>query len=752
MKVFISILVGFIYITQISAQEHYYYYNGEKIYLELNPDYIFVSGANKNSIKNASVTNSVNGMNSSNIKEDLTANSLETTKNFKKSNSLRYWRELKVQSKVSKTSYLSEVEKLKEVNKDLIIAPYFKSESIQKIGLSNYFYIKLKDKNDFNLLQELIAKHKVELLGHNKFMPLWYTLSVTPNTLNALQMANLFYETSLFEYAEPDLIADVLSYSSSSSAFVPNDTYYADQWHLKNTGQNGGTVGIDINAEEAWDITRGDINTIVAVVDDGFERDHPDLIDNNIGTGFDMQNGSSPSLVRGAHGTPCAGIIAAKNNNNEGISGVAPEAGLISISGIKSVNSQQLANGINWAWQNNADVISNSWGTAQSNLIDDAINNALTNGRNGLGTVVVFATGNADYPVGYPANSNPDILAVGAMSPCGERISSTSCDDHGWGSNYGTELDVVAPGIYIPTTDLQGNTAEDYNPNPFFDPDYGNDNYHKTFWGTSAACPIVAGVAALVLSVNPNLTAREVNDIIESSAQKVGTYTYNPGRPNGTWNNEMGYGLVDAHQAVLLAQSNTTNPAPTCFDGIKNQGEIDIDCGVPCPPCIATCEYNYTVNGVVSNQFEAESHIVSPTSGNNASVTSASFNAGKYIILNPGFKANNGSKFVAFIDGCSTLRQSSSNGGLPNDLTLKVYPNPINDKGFIEFNLKEERKVHVFISGITGKKITTLLDHETKNAGKHQLVFERKQLPAGIYYCTLIVGDRIQTERLIITQ
>lgn len=103
--------------------------------------------------------------------------------------------------------------------------------------------------------------------------------------------------------------------------------------------------------------------------------------------------------------------------------------------------------------------------------------------------------------------------------------------------NFGTQLDVVAPGSSILSTTPNNQTAS---------------------WdGTSMATPHVAGVAALILSVNPCLTAQQVRDIIEQTAQKVGGYSYTTtsGRPNGIWNNEMGYGLVDAHAAVLMAQS-----------------------------------------------------------------------------------------------------------------------------------------------------------------------------------------------------
>ncbi len=132
------------------------------------------------------------------------------------------------------------------------------------------------------------------------------------------------------------------------------------------------------------------------------------------------------------------------------------------------------------------------------------------------------------------------------MSNCGERKNPNSCDgETWWGSNFGSQLDIVAPGVLNYSTDRSGTVG------------YTNNNYIPNFNGTSSACPHVAGVAALILSVNPCLTGQQVRDIIEQTAQKVGGYSYSTtaGRPNGTWNNQMGYGLVDAHAAVLMAQS-----------------------------------------------------------------------------------------------------------------------------------------------------------------------------------------------------
>lgn len=165
-------------------------------------------------------------------------------------------------------------------------------------------------------------------------------------------------------------------------------------------------------------------------------------------------------------------------------------------------------------------------------MITDAIHyNALLWGRNGKGVVVVFATGNEAENVKFPANCDENILAVGAINNNGRRANF---------SNYGSKLDVVAPGVDITTTNV-------------LDPSI--PLYVSNFRGTSAACPHVAGVAALILSVNPDLTSVGVIDIIEKTSRKVGGYSYSTvsGRPNGTWNNEMGYGLVDAYAAVQEA-------------------------------------------------------------------------------------------------------------------------------------------------------------------------------------------------------
>jgi subtilisin family serine protease len=413
----------------------------------------------------------------------------------------------------------------------LYTAPFFTTLQGDEAGLSHLFYVRLFRAEDIGLLEALARETHVNIIGRNKFMSLWYTLYCTKySDGNALEMANSFYESGLFKAAEPDLMGDDLTH-------CVNDDYFSDQWNLNNTGKYGGTSGIDIDICEAWEVTRGCDSITIALVDQGTEMEHPDLT-NMFELSYDTELGTPPSDVFGPHGTACSGIAGAASDNNEGIAGIAPECQLMSISNtlILNINSrQQLADGINWAWNNGADVINNSWGhdALAGDFIDDAVENALTYGREGLGCVIVFAAGNDNGNVEYPANSNPDIIAVGAMSPCGERKSPTSCDTEDWGSNYGNQLDLIAPGVLIPTTDLQGDgqynstfpihTIADGNK---ISSDYLNRDYTIWFHGTSAAAPHVAGVAALILSVNPGLTQDQVRDIIESTCTKVGSYNY----------------------------------------------------------------------------------------------------------------------------------------------------------------------------------------------------------------------------------
>ena len=414
------------------------------------------------------------------------------------------------------------------------------------------------------MLKSYAAAHDVELLYAVPYMPDWFVLSCSyACPLDALDMVNLFFESDLFASAEPEFVF--------KGEFASNDTYYSDQWGLHNTGQYSNTfTDVDIKVTSAWKISKGR-NSLVAIYDNGVYLNHADLTQNVINSGFNAQVGNSPAAIYGEHGTACAGIVAAEKNEI-GVVGVAPEAGITSISiGLNQFNTpEQYVNGFKWARENSIDIISNSWGSIDTSFfVETAIIRAINEGRNGKGCVVVFASGNindiqTNTNVWYPGKFAPEILVVGAVSPCGERKNPQSCDHEFWGSCYGEQLDIMAPGVLIPTTDIPGNGG--YNPNEPIHiysagnlvlSDYDDIDYTVWFNGTSSACPHVSGVAALILSVNPDLLGQEVCNIIETTAKKVrpDLYVYSDTitRPNGTWNKYMGYGLLDAHRAVLKA-------------------------------------------------------------------------------------------------------------------------------------------------------------------------------------------------------
>ena len=390
--------------------------------------------------------------------------------------------------------------------------PCFITTEGKEIATSDYLYVKLKQDSDLDKVQNLAREYKLEQIGQNEFMPLWITLRCTPQTTGScLAVANRIFETGMFAAAVPDFLSDDLN--------CANDPMFDEQWGLYNPSY----PNCDISICDAWFNATGK-GIIIAILDQGVELTHQDLRANIYSQSYDSETGTSPSKVYGSHATHCAGIAAAAKDNGIQIAGVAPQAKIMSVSNTLNATADsriKRADGINWAWQHGAAVISNSWGSSvKFEAIDDAIKNALTKGRGGKGTLVCFSSGN-EYAsgVGYPANCNADILAVGSISQNGKRTAF---------SNYGTALDVVAPGNDILST-LPGNAV-------------------GTMSGTSMACPHVAGAAALLLENNPELTARQANNIIEQSTKKIGGYAYAKtfGRNNGTWNNEMGYGLIDA--------------------------------------------------------------------------------------------------------------------------------------------------------------------------------------------------------------
>ncbi|HSO68592.1 MAG TPA: S8 family serine peptidase [Arachnia sp.] len=313
-------------------------------------------------------------------------------------------------------------------------------------------------------------------------------------------------------------------------AMNPNDPLFASQWDMVRI--NAGGAGTT-----AWDVQTGAASVIVAILDEGVDLNHPDLVGQFAGNGINLGTMSGTGAPTGNHGTPCAGIAAAPLNNSIGTAGVAGGCRILPIA-FSTWSDTEVAAGIRYARNQGARVISMSfgWNAWDPAIIDPAIAEA-----HAAGLVMCVATHNHNTANGitYPA-TNPLVIAVGASDQADNRKSPTSPDGEGWGSNFGPQISVVAPGVLCPASDRTGANG------------YTNNDYTMTFNGTSAATPHVAGLAALLISRKPSLTNVAVRNIIETTAAKVGTVAYatTPGYGNGTWNNQMGYGRIDVLKAI----------------------------------------------------------------------------------------------------------------------------------------------------------------------------------------------------------
>lgn len=377
--------------------------------------------------------------------------------------------------------------------------------------------------------EEIIRDFGSAIVKDN-WTPGYYTITI-PDGLGLYEAIRLMNRNDLVWFSEESMMG------FNDATFVPNDPNYGSQWHLNNTGQSGGTSGADIHAQEAWDLNQGDPDVVIVIIDTGVDQDHPDLQSKlypRNGEDWDFSSGPStnPDDTSG-HGTSCAGLAAAETNNGVGVAGACPDCRIIGLKiNLGSGQNDNRADAINYAVQFDLDrpelrlVLSNSWRMSSGSFaaVEAACQNASDND-----VPILVASGNGNGAVDYPARY-ATTLAIGASSPCDERKSPTSCDpENFWGSNFGPEQDVVAPGVLMSTTSIGG-------------------GYTTGFNGTSSACPTAAGVVGLILSANPLLTFQEVEDTLEQNADdQVGP----PAEDPPGWDQWMGWGRINAHQALL---------------------------------------------------------------------------------------------------------------------------------------------------------------------------------------------------------
>lgn len=348
---------------------------------------------------------------------------------------------------------------------------------------------------------------------------------------------------------------------------TPTDPLYAQQWQFSLIG----------NIQKIWDEYDGSGVTVV-VYDEGVEYTHPDLAANYDASMHFTYHGvvydPMPLTPDSGHGTSCAGLIGAVDNNGIGGTGVAPGVTLTGVNYLDDIQYQpQDVYDAAMLWAANFDIMSNSWGWGGSysgaqNLADPTSmasqdialwEQVVATGRDGLGTIIVKAAGNETH------NVNGDGWNVSRLT-----ITVSATDNLGratYYTNYGSAVLVAAPAAAV-TTDLTGNAG--YNNSTDGDP--VPVDYTSTFNGTSAATPVVAGVVALMLDAAPGLGWRDVNNILALSASHTGSALGGPGSGyetgswqtmgGNTWNGggtmfhqSYGYGMVDAFAAVRMAEA-----------------------------------------------------------------------------------------------------------------------------------------------------------------------------------------------------
>jgi subtilisin family serine protease len=371
----------------------------------------------------------------------------------------------------------------------------------------------------------------------------------------------------------PDL---ALSHTKHAIDVPPDDPRHGGQWYLDR---------IDIH--DAWRLETGDPSVVIGVVDDGCDLAHPDLAD-HMESGTDLvDHDDDPSYLADTdgneHGTACAGLVAAIGDNGIGIAGTCPECHLRCVrllpggrGGDVSLSDDIAAFERQLAW--NVAVSSNSWGFTDRFPVPSAFRRAISTliseSRDGLGAIVVFAAGNDAREI-FPDElyGIDGVLTIGAINAFDEAASF---------SNHGGPLDLVAPAGTL-TTDISGRDGADPG------------DYTSLFGGTSSACPVAAGVAALLVAAAPDKPASELLAALLATARPAPFAL-----PDETGHDALyGFGVIDPTAALLsvappdppadegpdTVESDTTEPTETD----THEAEPDVAEAEPAPIASGGC-------------------------------------------------------------------------------------------------------------------------------------------------------------------
>jgi len=443
------------------------------------------------------------------------------------------------------------LEKIGETDKGW---PVVKFEGGLPMPLNGTMGLAFKANVPLRIKSEFLKKHGLAVIYHDKSDPEYYLTKMKKGT-KPFRLSVILFNSGLLKWAQPDFQAhfelasdvDVMDDTDSETPdtdmitpdpISPDDTWYSKyatgKWHHEK-----------IRSNLAWALEQGDPQIKIAIVDNGVDLEHEDLVDNllpDLGWNFVDENSNAtykfhtgttayPSRITAAHGTSVAGIAAAKGNNGKGIAGVCWDCGIIPIRFIDTdvgtgyvdtFHKTYLA--LKWAVDKGASVINNSWvwwnqgscGTVPFNsYVEQAVQYAIKNGRDGKGTLVVWAAGNNFCDTANVKNfDNEHIVVVSALR------HNTLADLKGYKaiySNYGDAIDVIAPaGDPDDSPPYAGLVATDISLG--LGGDAGNYATNPAFSGTSAAAPVVSGALGLMLSANPDMKFFEALHCLKKAA------------------------------------------------------------------------------------------------------------------------------------------------------------------------------------------------------------------------------------------
>jgi subtilisin family serine protease len=474
-----------------------------------------------------------------------------------------------------------------------------------------------------------------------------------------------FQARSEVEFAELDRIME-------PADLTPNDPWYVDQWHLKK-----------INSPTAWSTSTGSSNVVVAILDTGVDGTHPDLA-SNMAPGWNVYDNNSNASDSGGHGTKVAGSAVAASNNSIGVASVAWGCKIMPVR-ITDPTGYALwsdaAKGLTWAADHGARVANISFVASDSSTVKSAAQYFQNKGG-----IVTVSAGNSSTFVA--SADNPYVLTVSATDP-NDALASFS--------NTGNNIDLAAPGTLIRTTARGGG--------------------YEVAGGTSFSAPIVAGVAALVMSANPSLTSTQVRDILKQSADDLGATG---------WDSSYGWGRVNAARAMALAGGgavDSTSPQVSITSpggGATLAGVITIDASAS--DNVGVTSVSLTIDGVSrgtdsSSPYAFQWDTTTATNGSHTLIAVASDAAGNPASHSITVWVSNSAPPADTTQPTVTIT-SPVNGGAVIAGSVSVYVEVADNVGVIRNELYVDG---VLVSSVTASPFTNKWNTRKVKAGSHTL-------------------------------